>query len=102
MEASAEELSPRVRWIWGCLMGLTAFVLGPLCLNLEHFGHWHSQTTELFVWIAGIIIGVCGLWLLPLRTFVRLLLTLPYIVLAVFTTFVHGAMAGCAFFGDCL
>jgi hypothetical protein len=102
VERAVDQKLARVRWFGLGLMVLAPFVADPMIMNAEHLGHWHNQTAELFVWIAAVVLGVYGLWLLPLPVLVRSLLTLPYLALAAVFTFVYGATVGCAYFGDCL
>lgn len=89
------------------IIGIVTLAVGPFALAwggvfLEHLSPWHSQLAELLFVIAGVVIGVIGVWLLPIKRLYRGLLTGPYVVAMALAILFSLVPLVCGFFGDCL
>ena len=82
-------------------------VVGPFAvlwglLFVEQATPWHSQAAEFGFWIAGVATGVAGVWLLPIRSLFKALVTLPYVGGMSTAMFIFALPLVCAYFGDCV
>jgi hypothetical protein len=82
-------------------------VIGPFAVAgglvfVEHLSPWRSQVAELLFIVAGVAVGVIGVWLLPVNRLFRGLLVGPYAAVAAAATWFSLLPLVCAYFGDCL
>ena len=87
--------------------GVGLLLVGPFLVLTAYFyaaraGHWHSRDSDTAFWLTSMVVGLAGLWVLPLRRLVRAGLTLPYVLIASVLSFLYSAPFVCALFGDCL
>jgi hypothetical protein len=69
---------------------------------LEHLSPKRWEPAELFAWVASIVVGVAGVWLLPIKRLPRALLTIPYVPTAAWMTLTYWLGSVCSFYGACL
>ena len=84
------------------LLTVGPFVVVQGLLFLEHKSPWHSQEAEILFIITGVVIGVLGVWLLPIMRRSRGLLTVPYVLLMAVWMWFSALPAVCSYFGDCM
>jgi hypothetical protein len=86
----------------GAFAFVSPFVVVWGLFYLEHLSPWHSQVAELLFLIAGVAVGIVGVWLLPIKRLVRALLTVPYAIVMAVAAWFSSLPLVCAYFGDCL
>jgi hypothetical protein len=91
----------------GAIAGIVLLTAGPFAglgglLFLKYLSPWRSEEAALLFWAAGLVVGVLGLWLLPVKRLYRALLSVPYAAGMALATMPFALMLACRYFGDCV
>jgi hypothetical protein len=69
---------------------------------LKQWNPWHSNISWLGFWPAALVIGLAGVWLLPIRKLYRALVTVPYAAAVFYGLFMLTFLFECfRFSGNC-
>ena len=90
-------------------VGVLLLTVGPLStvLVFDILRRVTGWTTDDRMWgglvlVVALVVGVVGVWLLPVRRSYRAFGTIAYLVLAAFPMWVLSLMVMCGWYGDCV
>jgi hypothetical protein len=83
------------------LVGPGPFVLITGYLHAARHGFIGPESLIMLIWVGSVVIGLIGLWLLPLGRRWRLILTPPYAFVMTALTCFYGFIYTCDFLHQC-